>query len=66
MPTAHDGIMASRIAWAATNQAIRDRDQPSRACPSTKCRAEDVDVLPNDTPLDGLDLPVDPELIPAR
>jgi hypothetical protein len=65
MPTAHDGLMASRIAWAATNQAIRDRDQPSRACPSTRCRAEDVDVLPDDTPLDGMDLPVDPELIPA-
>lgn len=59
MPTAHDGLMASRIARTATEQAIAERDAPSRACPSTKRRATDLDIIPEEIPLDSMDLPVD-------
>jgi predicted dehydrogenase len=62
MPTAHDGIMASRIAWSATEQAIRERDEPSRACPSTRTRATDVDPRPGRVQLDIVDMPLDPAL----
>jgi predicted dehydrogenase len=58
MPTAGDGIRATRIARTATEQAIRDRDRPSRECPSSKCRAVDVRPLDARIPIDELDLPL--------
>jgi predicted dehydrogenase len=61
MPTAMDGILASRIAWAATNEAIQKRDKPSKSCPSTKQRANDVDLHLEEVPLDTMDVS-DPEL----
>jgi predicted dehydrogenase len=60
MPTAHDGIMAGRIAWAGTSQAIADREPTSRACPSTRARAAAVDAIPDAIPLDLEDLPPAP------
>lgn len=38
MPTAREGIVATRIARTATEQAIRDRDRASRDCPSSAMR----------------------------
>ncbi len=60
MPTAYDGIRATRIAAMATDEAIRNRDKPSRDCPSSKKRAVDVHPLPEEVPLDRLDLPLMP------
>lgn len=56
MPTARDGIRASRIAQAATEEAIRNRDQTSSVSPS-KNRAADVHVT-DEVPLDHMDLPM--------
>ncbi len=58
MPTAHDGLMATRIATRATRQAINDRDNPSKECPSTRIQAKDVETEPLSVPLDTVDLPV--------
>lgn len=55
MPTAQDGIMASRIAQAATQQAIRNRDQPA---PSEMGPAADVHATSDEIPLDSADLPI--------
>lgn len=55
MPTAKDGILASRIAQVATEQAIRNRDQPSL----TKTgRVGDVHAISDQIPLDSADLPM--------
>jgi predicted dehydrogenase len=64
MPTAHDGIMASRIAWAGTKQAIADREPTSRDCPPTVMTAPSVDVAPDVVPLDLEDMPLIPTPTP--
>lgn len=64
MPTARDGILASRIAWAATDEAIRNRDRPSRKHSSTGRPGADVQGVPNEIPLDCMHLPVKPR--PSR
>lgn len=55
MPTARDGIMASRIAQAATEQAIRDRKQADLPA---KTRVADVHAISGETSLDTMDLPM--------
>jgi len=55
MPTAEDGIMASRVAQAATEQAIRNRKQPA---PDTKATASDVHAIEGEIPLDYAHLPM--------
>lgn len=55
LPTAEDGIRATRIAKAATDQAIRERDKPSKGCPSTKSRAESGRFYPDEVPMDYMD-----------
>lgn len=55
MPTAQDGIAASRIAQSATEQAIRNRDQPAL---SESGPAADVHATSDDIPLDFADLPM--------
>lgn len=55
MPTAQDGIMASRIAQAATEEAIRTRKQPEL---SSTARAEDVHLDPEEVPFDSMHLPM--------
>lgn len=45
MPTARDGLLATRIARQATEEAIRDREGPSLAHPSTLARAEQRDAV---------------------
>jgi predicted dehydrogenase len=57
MPTARDGLLATRIARLATEQAIRDRERPSTQHPSTLCRASDVHVQPDQVPLDVMEAP---------
>lgn len=49
------GIMASRIAQAATQQAIRTREQ---AAPSETGPAADVHAVENEIPLDHAHLPM--------
>ncbi len=60
MPTAQDGIAASRIAQTATEQAIREREQSSVDTPSSESRAADVHAAPQEVPLDHVDLPAPP------
>ncbi|MCC5785885.1 MAG: Gfo/Idh/MocA family oxidoreductase [Phycisphaerales bacterium] len=60
MPTADDGIAATRIAWEATEQAVRDRDRPSEEHACTLIRGERVDAMLHRVPMDTLD-PVRPE-----
>ncbi len=55
MPTAEDGIRATKIAKAATDQAIKDRDKPSIGCPSTKCRAKQGRLYAEEVPMDFID-----------
>lgn len=55
MPTADDGIKATKIAMAATDQAIRERGTPSKGCPSTKVRAEQPKLYPGEVPMDFMD-----------
>lgn len=62
MPTAGDGILASRIAQKATDQAVRERNQPNL---SEKRRATDVHVT-RDIPLDDVDLPVNSPTMRGR
>jgi len=66
MPTAQDGIMASRIAQAATEQAIQDRDKPSKEHPCSKALGKDVHILAGKVPLDTMDLPVRSATMIAR
>ena len=52
MPTAMDGLLATRIARLATEEAIRDRERTSKEHPSTMIRAANT-VTPDVTsPLD--------------
>jgi predicted dehydrogenase len=60
MPTAKDGLTATRIARTATEQAIRDRDRPSRVHPSSETPAAEVKAIPEEVPLDTVDLPAAP------
>lgn len=55
MPTASDGIVASRIAQAATDEAIQTREQPPS---SSRTRATDVHLDGHEVPLDAADLPL--------
>ena len=55
MPTAKDGIKATYIARAATDQAIRERDFPSKGCPSSKVRAGSGRLYNKEVPMDFLD-----------
>lgn len=55
MPTARDGVVASRIAQGAKQDAIRTRQQPAL---SSASRATDVYLVPHDTPIDEMDLPL--------
>ena len=54
MPTARDGLIATRIARQATEEAIRDRERSSRAHPSTLARAEPTGAA--QSPLDADDV----------
>ncbi|MEF8817696.1 MAG: Gfo/Idh/MocA family oxidoreductase [Salinibacter sp.] len=54
MPTARDGILASRIAQDATEQAIRERNQS----PPDQEQAVDVQGDPHEIPLDAAHLPM--------
>ena len=54
MPTARDGLIATRIARQATEEAIRDRERSSRAHPSTMARAEPTGAA--QSPLDADDV----------
>lgn len=60
MPTARDGILASRIARTATEEAIRNRDRPSRQHPSSRMPAADVPAFPDEIPVDFMHLPLKP------
>ena len=52
MPTAKDGLLATRIARLATEEAIRDRERTSQEHPATMIRAVNI-VAPEVTcPLD--------------
>lgn len=59
MPTAHDGLMATRIARLATEEAIRDREPTSQSHPSSMSRAarssmQDVSIPLNEIEADDL------------
>lgn len=60
MPTARDGITASRIAQAATEQAIRERAQSGVDVPASEARATDVHLHTDEVPLDHVELPAPP------
>lgn len=66
MPTANDGLIATRIARLATEEAIRDREGCSKQHPSTLVRASAGEALLSATPLDAeeLDEPSASTLIP--
>jgi predicted dehydrogenase len=53
MPTAKDGLIATRIARLATEEAIRDRERTSRDHPSTMVRAAGNWASITETPLDS-------------
>ncbi|HSI78532.1 MAG TPA: Gfo/Idh/MocA family oxidoreductase [Lunatimonas sp.] len=55
MPTADDGIKATKIAKSATDQAIRERDNPSIGSPSTKVKAEVGRLYDKEVPMDFVD-----------
>jgi predicted dehydrogenase len=52
MPTARDGLLATRIARIATEEAIRDRERTSQDHPSTLARAANIHAAMNVSPLD--------------
>ncbi len=52
MPTAMDGLLSTRIARLATEEAIRDREPTSSNHPSTMARAADMDRVDITSPLD--------------
>ncbi|MGF1669495.1 MAG: Gfo/Idh/MocA family protein [Balneolaceae bacterium] len=60
MPTANDGILASRIARTATEEAIRNRDKPSTKNPSSQMIAADVQADPEEIPINFMHLPMKP------
>jgi len=53
MPTATDGLLATRIARMATEQAIMDRDGPSDQHHSSMIRATEVEEIKANCPLDS-------------
>lgn len=53
MPTATDGLLATRIARLATEQAIADRDGPSDQRHSSLIRATPFDAITANCPLDS-------------
>lgn len=53
MPTAKDGLLATRIARTATKQAIADRDAPSQCHHSTLIRASHDEADSPNSPLDN-------------
>lgn len=59
MPTAKDGLVATRIARLATEEAIRDRERTSKDHPSTMARAANIRDSASLSPLD-LTEPDDP------
>jgi predicted dehydrogenase len=52
MPTAMDGLLATRIARLATEEAIRDREPTSSGHPSTMARASSAGTTDIISPLD--------------
>lgn len=52
MPTAMDGLLATRIARLATEEAIRDREPTSSSHPSTMARAANTSPIDITSPLD--------------
>jgi len=56
MPTARDGLLATRIARQATEEAIHDRERSSLAHPSTLARAEPTGAAAAHGPLDAEDV----------
>lgn len=52
MPTANDGLLATRIARLATEEAMRDREATSQAHPSSMCRAAEALAADATSPLD--------------
>ena len=52
MPTANDGLLATRIARIATEEAIRDREFCSKDHPSTMAQASGSDASGLTTVLD--------------
>ena len=52
MPTASDGLMATRIARQATEEAMNNRDRTSREHPSTMMRAANTGAAFTNSPLD--------------
>jgi predicted dehydrogenase len=52
MPTAMDGLVATRLARLATEEAIRDREHTSQGCPSRLARAQDSASAEITSPLD--------------
>jgi predicted dehydrogenase len=61
MPTAMDGLLATRIARLATEEAIRDRERTSQEHPSTMVRAVNTTTSDITSPLDL----EEPEDLPA-
>ena len=63
MPTAADGLSATVVSQAATQQAIADRDGPSQSQPSTMQRSQCSTKESNHSvPLDDCELVDDCEL----
>jgi len=60
MPTADDGIIATRIATTAVDEAMRDRDRASEEQPCSLIRGNKIDALLHRVPMDTSD-PVRPE-----
>ena len=52
MPTAMDGLLATRIARLATEEAMRDREPTSSGHPSTMARATNAGMTDITSPLD--------------
>ncbi len=52
MPTAKDGLLATRIARLATEEAMRDREPTSQDHPSTMARAANAVTSDVTSPLD--------------
>lgn len=59
MASARDGLLATRIARLATEQAMREREVTSRGQQSTLVRATDVQAAPAVVPLDTVPPPDD-------
>ncbi len=69
MPLAHDGLVATRIAREATEQAIRERDAGSNTHHASMSKAESSqikDLIPADSSEPGLDEPGLDEPVPLE